>query len=431
MARRPTGKRVAVIGGGWAGLAAAIDLVHGGCDVVLYEMAAQLGGRARSVRVEGMELDNGQHILIGAYTQTLALLQRIGVDADSVLRRQPLSLCAPDGTGLRLPPGHPVWAFARGVWATKHWSVAERAALLRTAAGWAARGFRCPPQLTVAELTARLPQRLCTELFAPLCVAALNTPAAQASAQVFLRVLRDALFAGPGASDLLLPRRGLSQLLPLPGQAWLLAHGANIELSTRVQALARDGAGWLVNGVRFDAAVLACTAVQAAALVEPLNAAWAGQARTLRYEPIITVYLQAPGARWPSPMVALACSDTAPAQFAFDLGALGGAAGVFALVISGARTWVERGLEAAAQACQRQAMQAFPALTWPHPPTVLRTLAEKRATFACTPNLQRPPMQVAPGLLAAGDHVQGPYPATLEGAVRAGRAAAAALLEPA
>ncbi len=428
MAQQP-GKRVAVIGGGWAGLAAAIDLVHGGCEVVLYEMAAQLGGRARSVHVDGVELDNGQHILIGAYTQTLALLRRIDVDAGSVLSRQPLSLCAPDGTGLRLPSGHPVFAFARGVWTAKHWSLAERARLLHTTALWAARGFRCPPQLTVAELTARLPQRLCTELFEPLCVAALNTPAAQASAQVFLRVLRDALFAGPGASDLLLPRRGLSQLLPLPAQAWLLAHGARIELGTRVQALAGHAAGWLVNGERFDAAVLACTAAQAATLVEPVNADWAAQARSLRYEPIITVYLHAPGARWPNPMVALACSGAAPAQFGFDLGALGGAAGVFALVISGARTWVERGLDAAALACQRQAVRDFPAHTWPQQPSVLRTLAEKRATFACTPNLQRPPMQVAPGLLAAGDHVQGPYPATLEGAVRAGRAAAASLLE--
>jgi predicted NAD/FAD-dependent oxidoreductase len=72
-------------------------------------------------------------------------------------------------------------------------------------------------------------------------------------------------------------------------------------------------------------------------------------------------------------------------------------------------------------------MAAFPAGTWPQPPELLRVMAEKRATFRCTPGLDRPPADVAPGLFAAGDYVAGPYPATLEGAVRSGEDAAAAL----
>ena len=75
----------------------------------------------------------------------------------------------------------------------------------------------------------------------------------------------------------------------------------------------------------------------------------------------------------------------------------------------------------------RQALEAFAPGTWPSQPRVMRVLAEKRATFRCTPLLDRPPASVAPALVAAGDYVQGPYPATLEGAVRSGEAAVMAL----
>jgi hydroxysqualene dehydroxylase len=74
-----------------------------------------------------------------------------------------------------------------------------------------------------------------------------------------------------------------------------------------------------------------------------------------------------------------------------------------------------------------QAQAAFPSGTWPTPLTVVSTLAEKRATFACVPALRRPPALIASGLLAAGDYIDGPYPATLEGAVRSGEAAVALL----
>ena len=150
-------------------------------------------------------------------------------------------------------------------------------------------------------------------------------------------------------------------------------------------------------------------------------------AGALRYEPIVTVYLHCAGARLALPMVALHADADAPAQFAFDLGALDGPAGVFAFVISGAREWVDRGLEATAAATLAQALAAFPAGTWPMPPAVLHVAAEKRATFRCTPGLQRPPPAVAQRLWAAGDYVDGPYPATLEGAVRSGRDAALGL----
>jgi predicted NAD/FAD-dependent oxidoreductase len=296
------------------------------------------------------------------------------------------------------------------------------------AGGWALRRFRCPPELTVAELCHGLPQAVRQLLIDPLCTAALNTPARDASATVLLRVLRDALFGGRGAADLLLPRQPLDALLPLPAARWLCGRGAELRLRTRVRQLERAGTGWELDGERFDLAVLACGAAEAARLTASLAPAWSRRARALQYEPIVTVYLHCPGARLPVPMTVLLDSAGAPAQFAFDHGALGGEPGRFAFVVSGARDWVDAGLTATADAVLRQAREAFPAATWPTPPTLLHVLAEKRATFRCTPALDRPPATVAPGLAAAGDHVEGPYPATLEGAVRAGEAAVTLLL---
>lgn len=423
-----TGRRVAVVGAGWAGLAAAVRATEAGHAVALFDMAPQPGGRSRSVDHPAGRLDNGQHILIGAYARTLSLMRSVGADPDALLWRQPLQLRYPDDTGLTLPVGPPTLAFARGVLAARGWRWRDRLALLASAGGWLARGFRCPPGATVQALCAHLPAPVRRDLIEPLCVAALNTPMAEASATVFLRVLKDALFGGPGSADLLLPRRSLSALLPEPAWAWLAQRGVQGRLGRRVQQLAADGRGWRVDGDRFDAVVLACSAREAARLAAPLNPAWSAAAAAMRYEPIITAYLQQAGLRLPAPMMALRAGPQAPAQFAFDLGALGMAPTLFSFVVSGARPWVQRGLKETGHAVLLQARQAFPgAFDAAHGQVLRHIAAEQRATFACTPDLRRPEARIAPGLLAAGDYVLGPYPATLEGAVIAGEQAVAAI----
>ncbi len=422
-ARRPLD--VGVVGGGWAGLAAAVEAVSRGHRVTLFEMAPRLGGRARALP-DGV-LDNGQHILIGAYRQTLALMRRVGVDPAQVLQRLPLALVTPDGLGLRLPPGPPLATFGWAVMRRQGWTLGERVALLGASLRWAGRRFRCPADWSVARLCEALSPRVRAELIDPLCVAALNTPADRASATVFLRVLQDALFGGAGAADLLLPRRPLSALLPDPAGAWLRRQGATLRVARRVHSLVHDGLAWQVQGERFDAVVLATSAAEASRLAQPLAPQWALQTAALQYEPIVTVYLESAGSRLALPMLQLHESDTAPAQFLFDHGALGGAPGSFAAVVSGAAPWTERGLQATGEAVRAQLQRDFPAGTWRQPLRVRRVVAERRATFACTPALRRPAARIAPGLWAAGDYVQGPYPATLEGAVRAGIAAAQAL----
>jgi squalene-associated FAD-dependent desaturase len=422
-------RHIAVVGGGWAGLSAAIEATRRGQHVTVFEMAGQLGGRARRVEVDGTVLDNGQHILIGAYTATLDLMRLLDIAAHEVLLRTPLRLISPDGTGLTLKSGPPVTALIRAVLGHRAWGWREKISLLRVAARWSRRGFVCDAPLSVAQLCTSLSARVRAQLIDPLCVAALNTPADAASAAVFLRVLKDAMFSSPGSADLLLPRRSLSDLLPAPAARWLERAGAAIRLSQRVEQLQSAHGDWLVNGLRFDAVILAVTAVEAARLVATLRPEWSAQAAALRYEPIITVYARSDDVRLPHPMVALASGtdgERDPAQFVFDLGALNGDAGLLAFVISGASRWVDRGMDATVEATLGQGRRELANLL--HSPLLpLRALTEKRATFACTPGLDRPPAVICQGLVAAGDYVDGPYPATLEGAVRSGLNAARAL----
>ncbi len=424
--------RVAVIGAGWAGLSAALALQAQGHALSLFELAPQPGGRARSLASEGSgpPLDNGQHILIGAYVETLDLMRSLGLSPEELLWRSPLQLTDAQGRGLRLPKGPPLLAFSQAVMQASHWPWAARLSLLTHSLRWALAGFRCDAALSVSALCRGLHARPFAELVAPLCVAALNTPATQASARVFLRVLKDALFAGKGSADLLLPRRPLAELLPEPALRALAAGGARIHTGCRAMLGAADGGRWTVGipdrTETFDAVLLACPAAEAARQLQAIAPDWSTQAAALRYEPIVTAYLRAEGCL-PFPMVALQESAEAPAQYLFDHGQLGLQAGRFAAVVSGAAPWLERGqggTAACAEAALAQVMSQAPQLSGLR---LERAVAEKRATFACTPGLRRPAARIAPGLWAAGDYIEGPYPATLEGAVRSGRQAALSL----
>lgn len=423
--------KIAVIGGGWAGLAAAVRAAEAGHQVTLFEMAGQLGGRARTVVVDGQQLDNGQHILIGAYHRGLALMRTVGCDVEAVLDRRPLELRYPDGRGLRMPAG-PAWlGFTWALARCQGWRNQDRFSLIRAAAGWAWAGFKCAPEMSVDLLCHGLTAPVRELLIDPLCVAALNTPADRASGQVFLRVLADALFGGPGHADLLLPRRPLSELLAAPARAWLIQSGARLALGHRVQTLQPNGKAWTVDGEDHDRVILACSAAEAGRLAQGLAPQWALAAQALRYEPIVTVYLHCNGASLPAPMTALVEGRQAPAQFAFDHGALGAAPGRFAFVISGARAWLDQGQAALVEAVMAQARVALRPSRLTTELKLLQVMAEKRATFACTPGLDRPGAQLAPGLVAAGDYVRGPYPATLEGAVRSGEQAFRLAIAPA
>lgn len=432
--------RIAIVGAGWAGLAAAVRAVQAGHHVTVFEAARQVGGRARGLPLrlpDGREVrvDNGQHILIGAYTESLALMRAVGVDVGQALLRLPLTLRFADGSGLRLPDAPAPLDALAGILGVRGWRWGERLALLRAASGWRRAGFVCAGHVTVATLCRALPARLIAEFIEPLCVAALNTPVDQASGAVFLRVLHDALLGGRGSSNLLLPRVDLGALFPQAAAHWLTQHGAALHTGQRIDAPQWQAPHWRLAGQDFDRVIWATSASNAAPALSqsaqdaPVDIArsiraWVDTTAGLTHRAITTVCAQAaarpaPGALHPAPMLALRSGPDAPAQFVFDRDAITHASAptrLLAFVVSDSAG--ERpALEAAvvAQARRELGLAVQPLLT----------ITEKRATFACTAALQRPPARIAPGLLACGDYIAGPYPATLEGAVRSGLQAAA------
>ena len=440
--------RIAIIGAGWAGMAAAVQVTQAGHSAIVFEASRSIGGRARAVTEtlpDGSQvtLDNGQHILIGAYTETLRLMRQVGVNPDDSLKRLPLTLKFPDGAGLEFAPWPAPLDALGGILGAVGWSAADKASLLLAAVGWRLRGFRCDKTFTVTQVCRRLTPRVMSELIEPLCVSALNTPTAQASGQVFLRVMRDALFGVPGCSDLLLPQVDLSRLFPQAAAGWIAQQseeqhelhgrqtGSNeVRLGTRVHTVQPDRRTrlWEVNQEAFDAVILAVSVSEAVRALADINifatnsvaievAQWVQTASALHFEAITTVYAWGQGVSLPQAMLTLRshAKKSAPAQFVFDRGQLGGPPGLLAFVVS-ASTGERDALQAQVlvQASQQLGLALQP----------VQTLVEKRATFACTPGLQRPTAQIARGLLACGDYVDGPYPATLEGAVRSGIAAA-------
>lgn len=393
-----------MIGAGWAGLAAAVCATQRGWQVSLHEASRTLGGRARSVLHDGHWVDNGQHVLIGAYRDTLALLRRVGIDPDKVFHRHPLDLRLIDGQGLKLADLPPPWNALWGVLQAQGWGWGDRTSLLRASLRWQWQGFTCPPDWTVATLCAGVTQRVMQELIEPLCVSALNIPAAQASATVFLRVLQDGLFGGRGSADILLPRVPLAELLPQAAHRWLLANGAQVHLGQRVTDLRRAQ-----HEVQADHLVLACSSPEAARLASPLNATWSAVTADLPFTAITTVCLRCddPGFKGLArPLQALRSDAHHPAQFVAERD------GVLSFVISHSQG--ERDTLVAQVMDQARALLRTQALS------LLFCTTEKRATFACTPALNRPGSQVAFGVWACGDYLAGPYPATLEGAVRSG-----------
>jgi hypothetical protein len=353
----------------------------------------------------------------------------------------PMTLMFADGLGLKFKDWPTPLDALGGILSACGWSLNDKTSLLRAAVGWRLQGFTCAADLSVADLCRGLTPKINAELIEPLCVSALNTPADRASAQVFLRVLRDALFGQQGGSRLLLPKVDLGALFPDAAAAWLQQHGGQMRLGQRVQTLQRQSdspgerqgsgpaGGWAVDAEDFDAVILATSSSNAALyLINSTHAAtesiasqmrqWATLCQALQFEAIATVYAWAPDARLQQPMLTLRSNLQHPAQFVFDRAQLGGPAGLLAFVVSAAggdRATLESQVLAQAKAQLGLTLQ------------VVQTVVEKRATFACTPALQRPPTHITPGLLACGDYVEGPYPATLEGAVRSGIAAANAL----
>jgi squalene-associated FAD-dependent desaturase len=434
---RPT--TVAVIGAGWAGCAAAVELSRAGAQVTLYEAARTAGGRARRIDYQGNTLDNGQHILLGAYRESLRLMRMVGLEPSKLLLRLPLQMRYPskgDGMDMLAPRLPAPLHLLLGVLRAKGLSLADKLSLARfaTAARWM--GWQLNLDCTVAELLERFEQtdRLTQLMWRPLCIAALNTAPERASAKVFLAVLRDSLGASRAASDMLLPRTDLSALFPDAAIKSLQKNGGKVMLGNRVNAIHANDSGWTISSEQdtdqVQQVVIATSAAHAQSLVLGIDGALADML-DFECEAITTCYLQyAPTVRLPAPMLALIDDPDNErwGQFVFDRGQLDATqAGLLAVVISASGTAAESGAQAIEASVAQQLAHD---LQMPELATPLwcKAITEKRATFACVPDLPRPPNTTAhTGLWLAGDYTESEYPATIEGAVRSGVKVAAAI----
>ncbi|MEI7430828.1 MAG: hydroxysqualene dehydroxylase HpnE [Betaproteobacteria bacterium] len=423
--------RVAVIGGGWAGLAAAVELSSAGAKVTVFEAAKQLGGRARRVEVNGLCLDNGQHILIGAYRDTLRLMQKVGADPEQLLKRLTLDLNYPGaGFRMKLPRLPAPLHLAVGLLGAKGCTLSEKFSAVRFMRALQASDYRLKNDCTVSEMLDQHQQhgKLRQFLWEPLCIAALNTAPENASAQLFANVLHESLGGSRAATDLLLPAADLSAVFPDAAARFITAHGGQIRLSTRIENL---NTNLQVNGENFDQIILASAPQHASALLAGITetAGIATLLETYTYEPIGTAYLGYPPAvALPSPMTGLEGNEYGRlGQWTFDRGALDGQHGVISFVLSASGNWDQCDNQALANTLHHELEQTL-GRTLPQP-LWHQVIRERRATFSCRPNLPRPAAQTPlPGLWLAGDYVCAEYPATLEGAIRSGIAAAQGLL---
>jgi hydroxysqualene dehydroxylase len=399
--------RVAIVGAGYAGMAAAVTLAERGIPVTVFESGPLPGGRARRVVSQGTELDNGQHIFVGAYTELFRLMRTVGVPAEALLRI-PLEIRYANGFAFRALWFPPPFGLLAGMLLARGVSFAGRLRALRFMAALRRRHWRVQPDITVKELFDAHGQRgeMCHYLWAPLCVSALNTPVDQASANVFLAALRDTLAGAGDASDLLLPRVDLSRLFPEPAAQFVRARGGELRCGTTVRDL-----GSLKN--QFQKIIVAVGPHQLKVLLPEMSLDYS-------YQPIYTCYLQYPEpTRLDFPMLGMA---EGVVQWVFDRGALLGEKGRLACVISAQGDHQQMTQDEVADVCHRELHRALPGLPTPR---WSRVIAEKRATISCTPGLKRPGVRTPmSGVFLAGDYTDPEYPPTLEAAVRSGIRAA-------
>ena len=432
---------VVVVGGGFAGLAAAVRLVRQGARVTLLERRPFLGGRAYSFAhpVTGEAIDNGPHVLMGAYTEALDFLAEIG--AAEKLRMQArlsVALAHPaDGLGwVAAPPVPGPLQAPAALLGYRLLARPDRLRLLVGALRLVARGGAGGETVAAALAAVGQSAAACERFWAPLVIATLNELPERAAAAPFVAVVRRGFLAGARAARFAVPRVPLSALYTTDARRVIEAEGGRVQTGSTVASLAlADGAvlGVILRDgglVTADAVILA---VPCAALLRLLpvtlrtTAAFSALAG-VGTSPIVSAHLWLDrDVGWGAPFLGLLASR---AQWLFDCGPTAEGGRRLASVSSGARFWDDADDAVIVGEVLAEAAAAVPALRGAR---LVRSLVirERHATVSLTPAAEalRPSTETElPNLFLAGDWVRTGLPATIEGAVLSGRRAAARAL---
>jgi squalene-associated FAD-dependent desaturase len=401
--------RVAVVGGGLAGLAAALDLVDAGDEVTVYEARPTLGGAVQTLpEREGdpdPPPDNGQHIALGCFVEYLRFLERIGEGASYLRTRLALPVVGEDGTVSEIRPSLPALLGYR--------HLARRDRLRIPLVTARCRNAKPRPGETFGDVLRRLgASDAAVERFWDVFVRpALNLRADEVDAAAGLFTVRTALLGPRGNSDVILPTRPLGWMHGDAAGRALEQAGAAIETAARIESL---------DDLDADAIVVAAPPAESARLLGE-------DAPPLEDSPIVSVHLLFDRVLLDKPLAALLGSD---AHWVFDRGALTGHApdeGQYLTVVSSGvpelmelrgRALVER---IAGQVTERLGNAE---VRWS------RVSREPYATVALRPGSEalRPgPRTQRANVVRAGTWTATGWPATMESAVRSGRAAATCL----
>jgi len=441
--------RVVVVGGGLAGITAALDLADAGAEVTLAEVRPRLGGAAYSVSREGLEMDNGQHVFLRCCDAYRGLLGRLGSsDLVSVQPRLRIPVLRPGHEpyvlrrGGLAPPLHLAGALAR----YRHLPPHERLGAARAALAL----MRLTPErahalegLTLGQWLARHGQgpRAIAALWDLIALPTLNLPAREASLELGAFVFQTGLLQSAGAGDIGFHEHTLSDTLGSPAERALQDAGVRVLLGWRARGLARGCGGFEVlggaggdgdegGGLSAEGVVVALPHERAAGLLEPLLGERVGAWRELGSSPIVNLHVVYDRRVLDEPFAA---GVQTPVQYVFDRSRAGGAAGghqYLAVSLSGAaremRMSVDELRELYVPALQALLPRAREARL-----ELFLVTREHAATFRASPGtaaLRPQPGPVMPGLALAGTWTATRWPATLESAVMSGHAAARALI---
>jgi squalene-associated FAD-dependent desaturase len=393
--------KVAVVGGGLAGLTAALELVDAGVDVTVHEARPTLGGAVQTLPAREGDPepppDNGQHIALGCFTEYLRFLDRVGESGSYLRTRLALPVLAEDGSRSDIKPSLP------GLLSYAHVPVRDR--LRIPVVTLRCRRAKPRPGETFGSVLRRLgASDAAVDRFWDVFIRpALNLRADEVDAEAGLFTVRTALLGPRGNADLVLPLKPLGWM---HGDAAGRVLGDRVRLEERIESL---------DDVDADAIVVAVPPHESARLLGEPDPG-------LEDSPIVSVHLWFDRPLLTTPLVALLGSD---AHWVFDRGALTGhkpERGQYVTVVSsGAPELLEvRGRELVEQIAGQLTERLGAAdLLWS------RVSREPYATIALRPGAVRPGVETnRTDVARAGAWTDTGWPATMESAVRSGRAAA-------